>query len=241
MMLLLGKRFSVLQWASMALLGVSLCVAKLQMLLPEPSCASLKVAGESNSASGDNAGLFALGITLVLAASFISGLAGVSNELLLKKRDKDVGLWRKNIWTYQWGVIFNAVGLMTSELFSSSPETVETPSVGIIAGIFRGYDFWVWAMIFVTALLGISVSMIMKYFDNVVKCFGGSIILYGSTAASMIFFGSKVDASFVLGLMIISISSYFYAGDFHKKLDVYTEFERDIEAMVKTKTAGSVK
>merc|ERR1719266_1663427 len=38
MVILLGKRFSVLQWMSMALLGMSLCVSKVQMLLPTPDC-----------------------------------------------------------------------------------------------------------------------------------------------------------------------------------------------------------
>ena len=76
------------------------------------------------SLTGDpGAGLFLFGVCLVLAASLISGLAGVSNELLLKKRDKDVGLWRKNIWTYQWGVIFNTIGLLFSFLFGSSSRT----------------------------------------------------------------------------------------------------------------------
>merc|ERR1719401_1588075 len=36
MVVLLGKSFSALQWVSMFLLGISLCVAKLQMLLPLP-------------------------------------------------------------------------------------------------------------------------------------------------------------------------------------------------------------
>jgi len=176
------------------------------------------------------------GIILVLAASFISGLAGVSNELLLKKRDSDVGLWRKNIWTYQWGVIFNTIGLLGSRLFGGGSNA----SIGnIFLNFFEGYDYRVWAMIFVTSLLGISVSMIMKYFDNVVKCFGGSLILYSTTLASMIVFGSQVDAGFVLGLLVYSVSSYIYAGDHNGKLDTYSKFEADIDAMVKAKHSTS--
>merc|ERR1712008_55278 len=37
MVILFRKRFSVLQWISMALLGMSLCIAKVQMLLPLPA------------------------------------------------------------------------------------------------------------------------------------------------------------------------------------------------------------
>lgn len=232
MVLLLGKRFSLLQWMSMALLGMSLCVAKVQMLLPAPFCAN---AGKDVKADADEVGygLFVLGIALVLGASVISGLAGVFNELLLKKRDADVGLWRKNIWTYQWGVIFNLIGLVVSELFSSGGTKSE--SSGLLSGLFRGFDFWVWAMIFVTACLGISVSMIMKYFDNIVKCFGGSLILYSTTLASMFFFGSRVDAGFLLGLLVYSVSSFFYAGDHNRKLDLYHQYEAEIEALVKGK------
>merc|ERR550537_2156402 len=105
--------------------------------------------------------------------------------------------------------------------------------------LFRGYDRWVWAMIFVTALLGISVSMIMKYFDNVVKCFGGSLILYSTTVASMLIFGSKVDAGFILGLMVYSVSSYFYAADHNKKLETYAKFEAEIDALVSGKAQAA--
>jgi hypothetical protein len=178
-------------------------------------------------------GLFLFGIVLVLAASLISGLAGVSNELLLKNRDKDVGLWRKNIWTYQWGVIFNTFGLLASYAYGSDDGAFS--SFALLSELFRGYDKWVCAMICITALLGISVSMIMKYFDNVVKCFGGSLILYSTTVASMFIFGSQVDAAFVLGLLVYSVSSYFYAGDHNGKLEKYAQYEADIEAVIKGK------
>jgi len=232
MVVLLGKRFSVLQWISMALLGMSLCVAKVQMLLPVPPCAG---AGNDVKAADEvGSGLFLVGIALVLGASVLSGLAGVFNELLLKKRDADVGLWRKNMWTYQWGVIFNLIGLVLSSWFGSGSSAGKdaSESSGVLYAIFRGFDFWVWAMIFVTAALGISVSMIMKYFDNIVKCFGGSLILYSTTLASMFFFGSQVDAGFVLGLMVYSVSSYFYAGDHNKKLEIYQKYEAEIDALV---------
>lgn len=321
MVLLLGKRFSVLQWVSMVLLVLSLCVAKVQMLLPTPKekCDGSEVGGASRrmpeedagndfqdssltgdrfllgmdpiqehgffdegswfagvalSASaahvarpltewlpqllsqpesildarpllpgesprllsggvdsehpdGQSSALFLLGMVLVLAASLISGLAGVFNELLLKQRDTDVGLWRKNIWTYAWGVIFNTLGLLMSSFHE-----------GGSFELFRGYDRWVWAMIGVTALLGISVSMIMKYFDNVVKCFGGSLILYSATLASMLLFGSRVDAGFVLGLLVYSVSSYFYAGDHNQKLATYEKYSAEIEAMVRKAQAA---
>jgi len=238
---LLGKKYSGLQWTSMALLGMSLCVAKVQMFLPLPKgCTAEQIAAQAKGDPG--AGLFLFGVGLVLAASVLSGLAGVSNELLLKKRDKDVGLWRKNLWTYQWGVIFNTIGLLFSYLFGGSSRPTEmdaNESTNLFSEFFRGYDFWVWAMIFVTALLGISVSMIMKYFDNIVKCFGGSLILYSTTLASMFFFGSRVDADFVLGLFVYSVSSYFYAGDHNQKLDKYAQFEEDIEAMINAKVQAS--
>ncbi|CAK0897582.1 unnamed protein product [Prorocentrum cordatum] len=81
--------------------------------------------------------------------------------------------------------------------------------------------------------------MIMKYFDNVVKCFGGSLILYTTTLTSMLLFGSKVDAAFILGLLVYSISSYFYAGDHIGKLSTYERYADEIEALVRTKERGA--
>jgi len=232
MVILLGKKFSVLQWMSMALLGISLCVAKVEMLLPLPADC---VGAKSSPQEQVGVGLFLWGIVLVLAASFISGMAGVSNELLLKKRDTDVGLWRKNIWTYEWGVIFNFLGLLASKFFEGGGAGTGNP----LLDFFHGYDVYVWAMIVVTALLGISVSLIMKYFDNVVKCFGGSLILYSTTVASVLVFGSKVNAGFVLGLLVYSVSSYFYAGDHNGKLDTFNRHEAEIKDMIEAKTAAA--
>merc|ERR1712093_533794 len=99
-------------------------------------------------------------MVLVLSASMVSGAAGVSNEMLLKKRDTDVGLWRKNMWTYQWGVIFNLIGLFFRAFFgTSSGDDVEEASSAdnLFAAVFRGFDFWVWFMIIITGMLGISV------------------------------------------------------------------------------------
>merc|ERR1712048_1401547 len=78
-------------------------------------------------------------------------------------------------------------------------------------------------------------------FDNVVKCFGGSLILYTTTVASMIFFGSRVDAGFVLGLMVYSVSSYFYAGDHNKRLETYESHLDEINALVKEKSCGGMR
>lgn len=75
----------------------------------------------------------------------------------------------------------------------------------------------------------------MKYFDNVVKCFGGSLILYSTTLASMLIFGSQVDAAFMLGLMIYSVSSYFYAGDHNGKLELYAKHQAELSRRIMCK------
>ena len=51
--------------------------------------------------------VFVLGVVLVLICGFISGASGSVNEFLLKAADPNVTLMRKNMYTYQWGVIFN--------------------------------------------------------------------------------------------------------------------------------------
>lgn len=175
---LLKQKFSSMQWLSLVLLVLALCVAKVKMLLGTPTCKPsgrllLELGGEDNmldayastasdsytssvldsnpfhggamdyvlpaGAASDALGFtpslsemdkrmlvegtspesanaaaemaaFSLGIFLVVCTSFTSGLSGAVNEWLLKAIDTDVSLMRKNVWTYQWGCIFNTTG-----------------------------------------------------------------------------------------------------------------------------------
>jgi len=128
-----------------------------------------------------------LGILLVTITSVTSGLSGAVNEWLLKAIDQDVSLMRKNVWTYQWGCLFNIFGSvlpMLLALASTTPAAEgETPS------LFSGFNMGVWALITVNASLGLTVSMVLKYFDNIIKCFGGSLIIFNVGFFSWMFLG----------------------------------------------------
>ena len=115
----------------------------------------------------------------------MSGLSGVVNEWLLKKADTSVNMWQKNKWTYQWGMIFNVGGLLIqnlAEVISPSESTSSSEGTSsLFSGFFRGYNFWVCCLVVANVLLGTSVSLILKYFDNVVKGFGFTLIIFTVT------------------------------------------------------------
>lgn len=179
--------------------------------------------GEEDAAedAAKEAARFIHGLFLCMLVSAISGLAGVTNEFLLKKTDETCSLMRKNQWMYEWGIIFNVLGVLLKSFYGSSTTSkkglrnlVEDPT----SDLFEGFSFGVWALIFCTAFMGLSTSLIFKYFDNVVKCFCASLVIFIVAVVSYVGFGHSVDAFFPIALGIYMISSYMYMGPHNKIL-----------------------
>jgi len=113
------------------------------------------------------------------------------------------------VWTYQWGCIFNTTGAflpMITALFSTPVEGAAP------VGFFSGFHVGVWALVVANASLGLTVSMVLKYFDNIIKCFGGSVIIFSVSFFSWLFFGAVIDAGFILAVLIFTVSSFMYVG-----------------------------
>lgn len=187
--------------------------------------------------------VFCLGLVLVLLCGLISGSTGAVNEFLLKNVDESVTLWRKNMYMYQWGVIFNMVSSLFLVLGGvSSPGAVgrEKKSAGggggvgaaaaagaaagadpadaaakqgedLFASLFAGTDtFLFWLQIAGNVSFGLSVSLVLRYFDNVVKCIGGvAMILFTAVMTWWIFDEAEhVDFGLSCGLFMVSIFLY---------------------------------
>ncbi|CAD7946200.1 unnamed protein product [Amoebophrya sp. A120] len=184
-------------------------------------------------------GSFVLGMICVTIMSVTSGLSGAVNEWLLKSIDSDVPLMRKNAWTYQWGCIFNlggaaaTYGVMHARsllrhgavAFSSADRSREqsassssTSTREDSGSIFHGFTWAVGLLVVCECSYGLSVSLILRYFDNVVKCIGGVVIIFVTTFMSWIFFDSEVCPEFVVSVLIFGISSLLYVGDFNAVL-----------------------
>ncbi len=98
-----------------------------------------------------------LGFALVFLNSLASGAGGVVSEKLLKVGNGTVAesIHWQNMQLYFFGLIFGFASLSTKT--SSS--------------FFEGLNAWAYATIISLALAGLLVSFILKYLDNIAKCF----------------------------------------------------------------------
>lgn len=227
------KTLTIVQWIGIVLLMLALVVSKSHMLMVKKTCLNL--------ASGDQSSLrldmpaqlsqgsvltpatvaaessfvteakLMFGLFLVTCTSTISGASGIANEFLLKHHDEGVSMYIKNAQLYFWGVLFNGIGSL-----------LETGSQGH-HDPFQGFNQWTWLIILLRAVEGISISFIMMYMDNIVKCFVSAALVYTTALASYFMFDEPIDAIFMLGLAIASLALILYFGSFNEVLNEHSK------------------
>jgi UDP-sugar transporter A1/2/3 len=103
------------------------------------------------------------GVFLSVVYGFISVAAGVWSELLLKKGTKSIHL--DNAQLYSYGVLFNFVGVLMTQSTGPGGEWNRGSAL-------HGWNLWsTWVICFNMAATGIVCSMVLKYYDNVIKIF----------------------------------------------------------------------
>ncbi|CAM9123270.1 unnamed protein product, partial [Ascophyllum nodosum] len=138
-----------------------------------------------------------VGLVSAISLCLCSGLAGVFFELMLK--GNSTSLWMRNI---QLGSFSLFLGIL-AVVFKDGAEVTER-------GFFSGYDPMVWLCISLHSLGGLAVAMVVKYADNVVKCFATSISIVLSCVVSIAFLGMTISQQFVLGAMLVICATYMY-------------------------------
>jgi len=151
----LGRKLSWLQWKALIMLVIGCMVTQLSTSCDEGSRAN----NQSNLA----------GYALVFVSAVTSGAGGVFSEWLLKGKgaaaqrsngDKDSIHWQ-NMQLYVFGVLFGVVSLRMDANWASVPG--QNP--------FHGFNAFAYATVATLAICGLLVSFILKYLDNVAKCF----------------------------------------------------------------------
>lgn len=206
--IVLKKTLTIVQWIGILLLMLALVVSKSHVIRKCTPSQLLNTDDPSGQAGYDRilAGMF-----LVTATSIISGASGIANEFLLKKHDEGVSVYIKNSQLYLWGVLFNGFGC----LLEMAAKGVSDP--------FHGFSATAWFIILLRAVEGISVSFIMLYLDNIVKCFVSAALVYTTAIVSYFMFDEPIDSIFMLGLVIASLALVLYFGPFN---DVLKEHDR---------------
>lgn len=81
-------------------------------------------------------------------------------------------------------------------------------------GLFQGYGPLVWLIIVLRSMVGIMVSFVITYADNILKSFATSLSVLLSTAASAMMLDFKVTAFFAAGASLVLLATFQYHADF---------------------------
>ena len=111
--------------------------------------------------------LFA-GVAFVVINAVASGLGGVFSEKLLKGKTvgSEQSIHVQNSQLYLFGVLFGSLSL-----FSRSKSNSET------SHLLHGFNLAAYATVVALAINGILVSFVLKYLDNIAKCFVGAFTM----------------------------------------------------------------
>lgn len=145
------------------------------------------------------------GVVLVTAYVFISAVAGVYNEWLFKGPGKNESLHASNIRLYTIGILFNI------SMFASMSAETSVPNGW--SGPFRGYNVYTWALVLTYTFMGLIVSQVMRWFDNIVKLFMSGSSMYLSAFAAWSIFGYVPTARFGVGLSLTTAAMLIFNWD----------------------------
>jgi hypothetical protein len=130
---------------------------------------------------------------LLLSATAITSIAGVRNEVLLKRAG--VPLHSQNTVLYSWGVLLNGVLFMTTST----------------VGFFDGFSACAIAVVIANSVIGLCITAIYKYADVNVKNYVISVATIPILLLSPLVTPGKVIALLsVLGALVIVISTILY-------------------------------
>ncbi|XP_048586800.1 UDP-N-acetylglucosamine transporter [Nematostella vectensis] len=188
--LLLNKSISRKRWFYLLMLMIGVAVVEIEL--------HRKIAAKMNKKEADAASKsFLIGFLSVLAASVISGFAGVFLEKIVKH--KSTSLWIMNVHLYSWGVCLGVLGVVLKDGYQISQ-----------LGFFYGYDSVVWTVVALASAGGILVSLVLKYASTITKGFATSCAIVLSSLASVIIFGFDPSIYFILGAFLVVFAVILY-------------------------------
>jgi UDP-galactose transporter len=175
MRVFLARKLSWVRWKALVLLVVGSVVAELN--------------GDGGHIRGS-----ALDYFFVLFSCFASSTGGVFTEKLLKgksdARECDSIHWQ-NIQLYFFGVLFGWLAFVVKNTDHSTN------------GIFTGFNSAAYAMIVSQTMLGLSVSFVLKYIDNIAKCFVAAVSMLCVALLHTSMHGEMIPVRLIVSIVLI--------------------------------------
>ncbi|DAZ99270.1 TPA: hypothetical protein N0F65_005438 [Lagenidium giganteum] len=193
MIVLLNRRFSIVQWGAMLTLMVGVAI-----------CSYSRLPANTSTEKRETDGKWFIGVSIVLGLAVNSGLAAAYFERVMKSHKSNATmqtldpLWVRNL---QLSAISMAVTLF--DLFRNSGDIWAN-------GFFHGFHPMVFGVIFLQAVGGLTIAAVVRYSDNVVKNFGTSFSLVFSCIISNYMFDQTATAMFYLGVLLVVVSVFIY-------------------------------
>lgn len=137
------------------------------------------------------------GFLAAITATFLSGLAGIYFEKILK--GSDVSVWMRNV---QLSLLSLPIGVVVV-MFKHGQDISAN-------GFFFGYDAFVWYLVVLNATGGLLVAMVIKYADNILKGFATSLAIILTSVVAVFLFGLTLSLQFIAGAAFVIASVFLY-------------------------------
>ena len=180
--ILLGKKLTGIQWWSLITLSCGVVIAQLSSKVTEKS------SQEQNQI---------LGLVAVILYCLSSGFAGVYSEKMLK--GSNTSIWLRNVQLAMFGSLSALIGMFVKD-WSKIREN----------GFFFGYSPLVVTVVIQQAVGGLIVAVVVKYADNILKCFAMSLSITISCIAAVFLFHFQLTPLFTVGAALVMVAIYLY-------------------------------
>ncbi|XP_048241384.1 probable UDP-sugar transporter protein SLC35A4 [Haliotis rufescens] len=188
--IIIQRKLSGVQWISLGVLSISGILDS--------------YGGMQNKASvwSGEIHLTVTGLLMMCAYCWISGLAGVYTEYILKKQ-YETSLHVQNTLLYTFGIVLNGGVWAVQEAVSGKEGERRL-------NLFEGFTFKTWVIVVSLAFNGLIMSAIMKHGSNITRLFIISCAMLVTTLLSVAIFQLALNMYYILAFILVVVALYMY-------------------------------